>query len=211
MARYTEAVCRLCRREGKKLFLKGSRCNSPKCGVIKRAFPPGEKGATVRRRGKVSTYGLQLRAKQETKRIYGVLERQFRRYFEMAERQKGITGTALLQFLERRLDNIVYRLGFAQSRSQARMLVCHGHVQVDGHRVDIASALVKPGQTIGVAPKVLESAAVANALSYAETVGRLQWLDWDSERKQGKVLRVPDRDQIPTDVNEQMIVELYSK
>ncbi|HUT26209.1 MAG TPA: 30S ribosomal protein S4 [Sumerlaeia bacterium] len=211
MARYTGPVCRLCRREQKKLNLKGARCNSPKCSLTKKAYPPGERGGGLRRRGKASTYGLQLRAKQEAKRMYGVLERQFRRYFEIAERSKGITGTILLQLLERRLDNIVYRLGLAPSRSGARLLVSHGHVRLDGDRVDIPSCLVNVGQTVTLAPKMQEHPAVQAALDYADTVGRLQWLEWNSEIKQGRMLSIPDRDQIPSPLSEQLIVELYSK
>lgn len=211
MARYRGAVCRLCRREGEKLFLKGERCNTPKCGVTKKAFPPGEKGSAVARRGKTSTYGLQLRAKQEAKRIYGVLERQFRRYFEIADRSHDITGTVLLQLLERRLDNIVYRLGFAGSRPQARLLVAQGHILVDGKRVDIPSALMSPGQVVSVDPKMSEKPSVLNALEFANTIGRLEWLDWNPEQKQGKIVAIPQRNQIPSPVKEQLIVELYSK
>jgi small subunit ribosomal protein S4 len=210
VARYTGPVCRLCRREGRKLYLKGERCNSPKCAVAKRAYPPGQKGSGMRR-GKVSTYGLQLRAKQEAKRTYGVLEKQFRRYFQIADRTPGITGTALMQLLERRLDNIVYRLGFARSRAAARELVSHGHVLVNGRRLDVASALVKAGQTIALSPKMSGNATVQASLEYAGTVGRLEWLDWDPESKRGTLLAVPQRGQIPSEIKEQMIVELYSK
>ncbi|MBN1868275.1 30S ribosomal protein S4 [Candidatus Sumerlaeota bacterium] len=211
MARYTGPVCRLCRREGRKLHLKGDRCNSPKCAFTKKGYPPGERGAGGQRQGKVSTYGLQLRAKEQAKRTYGVLERQFRRYFQIADRTPGITGTVLLQLLERRLDNIVYRLGLASSRAGARQLVTHGHVLVNGRRVDIASSLVKAGETISLSPKLKENPYVASAQAYADTVGRLEWLEWDSETKQGRLLRIPDRDQIPSDLKEQLIVELYSK
>ena len=211
MARYTGPVCRLCRRENKKLNLKGTRCNSPKCSFSKKPNPPGARAAGARRRSKVSTYGLQLRAKQETKRTYGVLERQFRRYFATADKTEGVTGTVLLQLLERRLDNIVFRLGFAPSRKAARMLVTHGHVLVEGKRVDIPSCQVRIGQTITVSPKMLEQQNVVAALDFADTVGRLDWLEWESEKKQGRIARIPARDQIPTDVDEQMIVELYSK
>lgn len=211
MARYTGAVCRLCRREGKKLNLKGARCYSPKCAYTKKGYPPGERGSGVRRRGKVSTYGVQLRAKQEARRTYGVLERQFRRYFKMADKSKGITGTVLLQLLERRLDNLTYRMGFASSRAAARLLVCHGHVRVNDRKVDIPSYQVKVGQSITVVPKMLENQNVLSALDYADTVGRLDWMEWDSEQKRGALLRVPDRDQIPPDIKEQLIVELYSK
>jgi len=211
VARYTAAVCRLCRREGKKLNLKGTRCNSPKCSLTKKAYPPGEKGAGIRRRGKVSTYGLQLRAKQVAKRSYGVLERQFRRYFKIADKSKGITGTVLLQLLERRLDNIVYRIGFASSRAAARVLVGHGHVRVNGRKVDVPSCLVNVGESVTLNKKMLENQSVAAALDYADTVGRLEWLEWNSDLKQGTLLRIPDRQQIPMDLDEQRIVELYSR
>lgn len=211
MARYRGAVCRLCRRENQKLFLKGERCNSPKCAVSKKAYAPGEKGSAAQRRGKVSTYGLQLRAKQEAKRIYGVLERQFRRYFEIAERSHGITGTVLLQLLERRLDNIVYRLGLSPSRAAARLLITHGHVQVNGRKMNIPSSFVHPGQTITVTADVKENKVVMSAIDFANTVGRPEWLEWNSDLQQGKFLRIPDRDQIPSPIKEQLIVELYSK
>ena len=211
MARYRGAVCRLCRREGQKLHLKGERCNSPKCAIAKHAYPPGEKGAGAQRRGKVSTYGLQLRAKQEAKRMYGLLERQFRRYFEIAERSHGITGTMLLQLLERRLDNIVFRLGLAASRAAGRLLVTHGHIRVDGKKVDIPSYLLSAGQTVSLVPKMKESKAVLSAMDYANTVGRLGWLEWNPDLQQGRLLSIPDRDQIPSPIKEQLIVELYSK
>lgn len=211
MARYTGAVCRLCRREGKKLNLKGTRCNTPKCAFIKKAYIPGDKGPGIRRRGKVSTYGIQLRAKQEAKRTYGVLERQFRRYFKIADKTPGITGTNLLRLLELRLDNITYRMGFASSRKSARMLITHGHLLVNSKRVDIPSYQVKVNDVLSLSKKVAENQNVQSALDFADTVGRLDWMQWDSEKKIGSLLRVPDRDQIPTDVNEQLIVELYSK
>ncbi len=212
MARYTGPVCRLCRREGQKLFLKGDRCNSPKCGYTKKAYPPGERGGTQSfRRSKTSTYSLQLRAKQQAKRTYGVLERQFRRYFAMADHNPGVTGTVLLQILEGRLDNIVFRLGFARSRAAARSLVCHGHVRVGGKRVDIPSYQVKAGQTVSLSPKLKEHVGVMSSLDYANTVGRLEWLDWDAERQEGKLLSIPERSQIPSALQEQLIVELYSK
>ncbi len=210
MARYTEAVCRLCRREGKKLNLKGARCNSAKCALSKKGYPPGSTGSGMRR-GKTSTYGLQLRAKQEAKRSYGVLERQFRRYFKLADKMPGVTGTLLVQLLEKRLDNIVYRLGFAASRSEARQLVTHGHVMLNGRKVNRPSCQVRPGQVVSLKPKMLENQAVQAALDYANTLGRLTWLEWNPELKQGQMVRVPDRDQIPMDLSEQMIVELYSK
>jgi small subunit ribosomal protein S4 len=163
------------------------------------------------RRGKTSTYGLQLRAKQEAKRSYGVLERQFRRYFKLADKMPGVTGTLLIQLLEKRLDNIVYRLGFAASRSEARQLVTHGHVMLNGRKVNRPSCQVRPGQVVSLKAKMLENQAVQSALDYANTLGRLTWLEWNPELKQGQMIRVPDRDQIPMDLSEQMIVELYSK
>jgi small subunit ribosomal protein S4 len=213
VARYTQAVCRLCRRENKKLHLKGTRCNSPKCAFSKKAYPPGQHGGGggMRRRNKVSTYGVQLRAKQEAKRTYGLLERQFRKYFKIADKSDGITGTVLLQQLERRLDNIVYRLGFASSRASARLLITHGHVRVNDRKLDIPSYQMCMGQSVSVSAKTLENQNVAAALDYADTVGRLEWLEWSPEAKRGVLLRIPDRNQIPTDISEQLIVELYSK
>lgn len=208
MARYTDAVCRLCRREGQKLFLKGERCNGPKCAIEKRNFPPGQHGLS---RTKTSPYGAQLRQKQKAKRVYGVLERQFRRYFELAESYRGVTGTNLLQILERRLDNIVFRLGFATSRAAARQLVSHGGIQVNGKKVDIPSALVKAGQEITVKPKLREHASIRKALELAERAGRLGWLEYNAEAMTGKMIAIPGRQDIPTDVSEQQIVELYSK
>lgn len=208
MSRYTGPVCRLCRREGQKLFLKGEKCNSPKCEIEKRNFPPGQHGLS---RSKVSPYGQQLREKQKAKRVYGVLERQFRRYFGIAEGYRGVTGTNLMQVLERRLDNIVFRLGFASSRAQARQLITHGHVQINGKRVDIPSYLVRVGENISIEPKLRENAFVKRSLELAERTGRLGWLEFNAEQMSGKVVAIPSRVDIPTEVNEQQIVELYSK
>lgn len=208
MARYTDAVCRLCRREGKKLFLKGERCDSPKCAINKRNFPPGQHGLA---RTKATSYGLQLREKQRAKRVYGVLERQFRRYFEIADRFRGVTGTNLMQILERRLDNVVYRLGFASSRAQARQLVSHGNVKVGGKRVDIPSYLVKVGEEVSLSDKMRENVGVKKSMEARQRVGRLSWLAFDAEKGSGKVVAVPSREDIPTEVDEQLIVELYSK
>lgn len=208
MGRYTGSVCRLCRREGMKLFLKGERCHSSKCAMERRAYPPGQHG-TVRR--KLSTYGLQLREKQKVKRIYGVFERQLRRYFEIAERYRGPTGAILLQLLERRLDNTVYRLGFALSRRAARQLVSHGHVLVDGKKVDIASYLLRPGQEVTIKGKMFENPYIQHSIRLADSKGRAPWLEWNPETKSGRFVRVPERDEIPIEVNEQLIVELYSK
>lgn len=208
MARYTDAVCRLCRREGEKLFLKGSRCVSSKCAVDKRAYPPGQHGQA---RQKLSTYGQQLREKQKTKRIYGVLERQFRRYFVMADRFRGLPGTVLLQLLERRLDNIVYRLGIASSRPQARQLVRHGHIHVNGRQVNIPSFLVKAGFEISLPESSRNFSVITANLENASGQERLPWLEWNPETFTGKLLAIPSREDIPTAVNEQLIVELYSK
>lgn len=208
MARYTDAKCRLCRREGMKLFLKGARCTTAKCAIERQNYPPGQHGQG---RSKLSTYGQQLREKQKAKRIYGVLERQFRRYFAVADRYRGVTGTILLQLLERRLDNMVYRLGFASSRSQARQFVGHGHFVVKGRRVDIPSYLVKPGEEITVCEKSRTNVEIVANLEEAASRGRLQWLDWNPETLTGKLLAVPSREDIPVTLNEQLIVELYSK
>lgn len=208
MARYTGPVCRLCRREGRKLYLKGERCDSPKCAINKRNFPPGQHGL---RRSKTSPYGLQLREKQRAKRIYGVLERQFRRYFEIADSFRGVTGTNLMQILERRLDNIVFRMGLAASRSAARQLVRHGGVMVDGHKVDIPSFLVRVGQEVSLDEKSRNKAAVKQALDNMDKRGRLTWLEFSRENMSGKILSIPAREDIPTEIDEQLIVELYSK
>ena len=209
MARYRGAACRLCRREGEKLYLKGERCVGNKCAVERKSYPPGEHGQSRRR--KLSTYGLQLREKQKAKRVYGVLERQFRRYFEQADRYRGMTGTVLLQLLERRLDNVIYRLGFAPSRAAARQLVCHGHVCLDGHKVDIPSYSVKPGQEIAIKEGMKTNPIVQAGLAAAEKRERLQWLTCSPETLSGRLVNVPAREEIPLLLNEQMIVELYSK
>lgn len=208
MARYTDAKCRLCRREGEKLFLKGTRCLTSKCAIERQNYPPGQHGQA---RQKLSTYGQQLREKQKTKRIYGVLERQFRRYFFLADSYRGVTGTVLLQLLERRLDNIVYRLGIGSSRAQARQIVRHGHIVVDGRQVNIPSFLVKPGQTITLSEGSRTFKVIAENLENAAGQERLPWLEWNPENFTGRVLSVPSREDIPTTVNEQLIVELYSK
>lgn len=208
MARYTDAKCRLCRREGEKLFLKGSRCMTAKCAIERQNYPPGQHGQN---RQKLSTYGQQMREKQKAKRIYGILERQFRRYFSIADRYRGVTGTVLLQLLERRLDNLIYRLGIATSRAQARQFVRHGHVHVDGRRVNIPSYLVKAGQVISLAEASRTSKQIAANLEEAAGRPRLTWLEWNPETFAGKVLTVPSREDIPVTVNEQLIIELYSK
>ncbi len=208
MARQRGSVCRLCRREGLKLFLKGSRCFTEKCAIEKRNFAPGQHG---KRRLKIQGYGLQLREKQKVKRLYGLLENQFRLTFQEANRRKGVTGELLLINLERRLDNIVYRLGFASSRAQARQLIAHGHVLVDGHRVDIPSFLVKVGQVITLKPKMGKSPVVLASLEATRARGVPAWLSADPEQGRGTVVTLPRREEITMPIQEQLIVELYSK
>jgi small subunit ribosomal protein S4 len=208
MARYTGPVCRLCRREGMKLFLKGERCYTEKCAIEKRNMPPGQHGR--RRSSKMAGYGVQLREKQKVKRTYGVLEDQFRRYFEMADRRRGITGETLLQFLERRLDNAVYRMGFATSRAQARQLVRHGHFLVNGKKVDIPSYSLKPGEVVSVRPTSKENAAILHAVGEVKGRGIPDWIALEGELG-AKVVSLPTREQINLPVQEQLIVELYSK
>ena len=208
MARYTEAVCRLCRRENQKLFLKGDRCYTDKCALERRAYAPGQHGQG---RSKASEYGTQLREKQKTKRYYGVLESQFRSYFEMASKRKGKTGENLLSILETRLDNVVYRLGFAMSRAEARQLVLHGHFTVDGKRVDIPSYLVKPGMVVALCEgsRTLEKfKSVIEANSFRQPP---KWLEYDANSFSAKVAALPVREDIDLPVEEQLIVELYSK
>ncbi len=208
MARYTDARCRQCRRERMALYLKGDRCYTDKCAIQRRNYPPGQHGQG---RGKLSDYGLQLREKQKVKRMYGVLEKQFRGYFERAERMRGITGTNLLVILERRLDNVVYRLGFANSRSQARQLVRHNHVLVDGARVNLPSFLVKMGQGIEVTEKSRTSPLVRDALEAAARRGCPPWLELEKEAAKGRVSMFPTREDITMPIQEHLIVELYSK
>ena len=208
MAKYTDSKCRLCRREGAKLFLKGERCYKATCAFEKRPVAPGQHGAD---RKKVSEYGLQLRAKQTARRFYGVQEGQFRHYFEIAERKQGITGDNLLRILESRLDNVVYRAGFASSRAEARQLVGHGHFEVNGNRVDIASYLLKAGDTVSVCEKAKgfeKMKAVVEANS-ARPVA--DWLSVDRENMTVKVVALPEREQIEAPVDEQLIVEFYSR
>jgi small subunit ribosomal protein S4 len=208
MARYTGADCRLCRREGIKLFLKGDRCYSDKCGVDRRPFPPGQAG---KKRPRDSEYRVQLREKQKAKRSYGVLEKQFRTYYELASRQQGKSGENLLRLLETRLDNVVYRLGFAASRDEARQTVRHNHIEVNGARVNIPSYRVRPGDTISLAAKARDLIVVKAAIISSARVEVPAWLQVDVEKLQGKVLALPTRDQIDLPVREQLIVELYSK
>lgn len=209
MARYTGPVCRLCRREGMKLFLKGERCFGPKCAVERRTYPPGS-SATARRR-KQSEYGLQLREKQKARSIYGVLETQFRKHFAEAERQPGVTGENLLRILESRLDNVVYRLGFGDSRAQARQLVRHGHFLLNGRRTDIPSALVKPGDVVEVAPGSRENEYFKLARGGLQKKSVPRWLELDAAGLRGRVLSAPSRDDIDTSINEQLVVEFYSR
>ena len=208
MARYTDARCRQCRRERMALYLKGDRCYTDKCAIQRRNYPPGQHGQG---RGKISDYGLQLREKQKVKRMYGVLEKQFRGYFERAERMRGVTGTNLLVLLERRLDNVVYRLGFANSRSQARQLVRHNHVLVDGMRVNLPSFLVKVGQSVQVTEKSRTAPLVRDALEAAARRGCPPWLELEKEEAKGKVSMFPTREDITMPIQEHLIVELYSK
>jgi small subunit ribosomal protein S4 len=209
MARYIGPVCRLCRREGMKLFLKGERCYTEKCAIEKRNFPPGQHGKT--RKAKLAGYGLQLREKQKVKRIYGVLEDQFRGYFETADRTKGITGEVLLQLLERRLDNVVYRLGLATSRPQARQLVRHGHFQVNGKKVDIPSFSVRQGDVISVISRSVKNPTIEHAMEEVKGRGIPEWLSFDAGSTSGRIVSMPTREQINLPVQEQLIVELYSK
>lgn len=210
MAKYTGPVCRLCRREGVKLYLKGERCYSDKCSFAKRAFAPGQHGQGQARK-KVSEYGVQLREKQKTRRVYGILERQFRGYFSKADRQKGITGENLLVLLERRLDNVVFRLGFAGSRTQARQLVRHRHFTVNGKRVDIPSYLIKADDVIEVAETSKESPLIKEITESFAGKTLPAWLERSADVMSGKVLRYPTREEIDTPVQEHFIVELYSR
>ena len=208
MARYTGADCRLCRREGEKLFLKGDRCFGDKCAIERRPYPPGQAG---KKRPRDSEYRIQLREKQKTKRMYGMLEKQFRSYYELASRQEGVTGANLLRLLEIRLDNVVYRLGFAKSRDEARQIVRHGHITVNGKRVDIPSYRVKPGDLVAVAPKSKDLLVVKAAIVASERSSVPGWLEVDIEKLQGSIISLPERDQIDVTVREHLIVELYSK
>ena len=206
MARYTGAVCRLCRREGEKLFLKGDRCYTGKCGIVRRAYAPGQHGQG---RKKMSEYGIQLREKQKARRYYGVLESQFEKYFEMAAKKQGITGENLLQILESRLDNVIYRIGLASSRREARQLVTHGHFTINSKKVNIPSYLVKVGEVISVREKSRDSEKLQESLESSRTVPK--WLDMDKNTMTAKVVALADRDDIDLPIQEHLIVELYSK
>lgn len=209
MAKYPDAVCKLCRREGEKLFLKGLRCSSTKCSFEKKSYPPGEHGQTSRRR--LSNYGIQLREKQKIKRMYGVLEKQFRRCFRRASQERGITGTNLMKILESRLDNVVYRLGFASSRNMASQLVSHRHFTVNDLIVNVSSYILKPGDIIKVREKSRKLEAIHESMKRIRGDNDLPWLILDKAKMQGVFIQAPERDQIGVDVNEQMVVELYSK
>lgn len=209
MARYRGSVCRLCRRETQKLFLKGDRCYSDKCAVERRAFPPGQHGQ--RRRGKVSDYGLQLREKQKVKRMYGLAEKQFKLTYKRAARMRGVTGHNLLMLLELRLDNVAYRLGFANSRTQARHWVRHGHVTVNGRRVDVPSARVKAGDVVGVKEKSWKIPQLKEAMEAVARRTVPTWLELEPDQFQGKVKALPNREDLTIPMQEQLIVELYSR
>ena len=208
MARYTESVCRLCRRENLKLFLKGERCYTDKCAIERRNYPPGQHGQA---RPKFSEYSIQLREKQKVKRMYGLLENQFRRTFARANREKGITGEALLVLLERRLDNVTYRLGFASSRAEARLLVRHGHILVNGKRVNIPSYAVRVGDVVSVKEQSRQVARVLMALEGAQRRGVPEWAELDRDAFSGRIKLMPSRSDITMPINEKLIVELYSK
>ncbi len=208
MARYTGPVCRLCRREGAKLFLKGDRCYTGKCAIDRRAYAPGQHGQG---RKKVSEYGVQLREKQKAKGIYGILETQFRNYFEKADRQKGITGENLLRLLERRLDNVIFRLGYGSSRNEARQLVRHGHFTVNGHRVNIPSFLVSVDDLVAVAEKSKASPKLKELNENAQDKTKPAWIEFDANAQTGKVLAFPSREDIDVQLQEHLIVELYSR
>jgi len=208
VARYRAAVCRLCRREGLKLFLKGERCYTDKCSIERRNYPPGEHGQA---RPKFSEYAVQLREKQKLRRMYGLLEGQFRRYFEMADRAKGVTGETLLQLLERRLDNITYRLGFATSRAEARQLVRHGHFVVNGRKTDVPSFLVRAGDTIGLRERSRQIGRIKESMDLAQRRGVADWLEMNPETFTGTIKMLPTRADLTMPINEKLVVELYSK
>jgi len=208
MARYAGPLCRICRREGEKLFLKGDRCFTEKCGVERRKYPPGQHG---QRRTKISDYGIQLREKQKTRKSYGLIEKQFRICFREAERKKGTTGEVLLQLLERRLDNAVFRMGFAVNRREARQLITHGHFAVNGKPMDIPSYVVKAGDVVEVREASRKVPVIADNMTRLEHRGIPSWVEVDGSSFKGKVLHIPSRDEMQLPVQEQLIVELYSK
>ncbi|MEW6054505.1 MAG: 30S ribosomal protein S4 [Nitrospirota bacterium] len=208
MARYIGALCRICRREGEKLFLKGDRCHTEKCAVERRKYPPGQHGQGFR---KLSDYGIQLREKQKVRKIYGLLEKQFRKYFYEAERKKGVTGEVLLQLVESRLDTMVFRMGFAPNRRRARQIVRHGHIVVNGREVNLPSYAVKPGDMVQVKETSREMPEIADSIAKSEHRGLPGWVEVDGTNFTGKVAHIPSRDEIQLPVQEQLIVELYSK
>ena len=208
MARYRDSVCRLCRPEGQKLFLKGDRCFSNKCAIERRNFPPGQHG---KRRAKILGYGIQLREKQKVKRYYGLVEKQFRLTFGQAERMKGVTGENLLSLLERRLDNVVHKLGFASSCAQARQLIRHGHVTLNGRKVNVPSILVQAGATVAIKEKSRKNPLITGAVDVAKSRGVPAWLELSADQFEGKVKTLPKRADVTLPVNEKLIVELYSK
>ncbi|MFZ5907738.1 MAG: 30S ribosomal protein S4 [Nitrospirota bacterium] len=208
MARYIGALCRICRREGEKLFLKGDRCFTEKCSVERRKYPPGEHGQGYK---KLSDYGIQLREKQKVRKMYGVLERQFRRYFHSAERKRGVTGEVLLQLIETRLDTMVFRMGFAPNRRRARQIVGHCHIMVNGRITNLPSYQVKKGDVVEVKESSRDIPEIADSISKSEYRGMPGWVEVDSANFRGKVLHIPSRDEIQLPVQEQLVVELYSK
>ena len=209
MARYLGSVCRLCRREGMKLFLKGDRCFTDKCAIEKRSYPPGAHGSNFRQ--KQSEFGLQLREKQKVKRIYGMLEKQFRRFFAQASKKKGMTGENLLMLLEKRLDNVVYRMGFASSRNEARQIVGHGHIELNGKRADIPSMLVRVKDLVAVREKSRTNPHIKNAMEAARRKGTTGWVEVDLEKFIGRIVAEPIREEMTLPIQEQLIVELYSR
>ena len=208
MARYIGSKCRLCRREGEKLFLKGEKCYTSKCAMENRAFPPGQHG---QRRSRLTDYGVQLREKQKMRRIYGVLEAQFRSYYKEADRRKGSTGENLLQLLEGRLDNVVYRMGFAASRTEARQLVRHNGVVVNGSKVNIPSYQVKANDSVAVSEKAKNQLRIKAAIEFSQQRGLVDWIDVDASKMAGVFKSVPERSDLPAEINESLVVELYSK
>ncbi len=212
MARYTGPKCKLCRREGEKLYLKGARCLSPKCAIERRSYPPGQHGRESQyRRGRASDYSLQLREKQKVRRIYGILERQFRRYFRDAQRRSGLTGSNLLGILESRLDNVVYRLGYAESRAHARQLVQHGHFDVNGRRTNVPSYIVRPGDKVEVREGSRKRTYFKELRDYASERTVPEWLRRDAQTLGGEMVRIPERNDIDYSINEQLVVEYYSR
>ena len=212
MAKYREPVCKLCRREGEKLFLKGERCLTSKCAFDRRGYAPGQHGKSSQfRRKRESDYNRQLRAKQKARRVYGILERQFRRYHAVSLKRRGLTGLNLLQILESRLDNVIYRLGFADSRAEARLLVTHGHFTVNGRRTDVPSMLMTPGDVIAVREGSIQRTYFKDLSAVVENKNVLPWLERDAKNLSGKIVRLPERSEIDSNLHEQLIVEYYSR